>query len=310
MALVAASDRRERPVKRLAALAFALLAPVLASAQYNSFMNYAAGTAPSYEGLWWNSAESGWGLSIAHQGDVLFAVWYTFDHDGSPMWLVMPDAQLANDDMGDMTGMGDMEMMMGMTRNPPMYTGTLYRSSMASKKLVMTEVGMGTVLFKDRNHGVFAYTVGDVAGSKEVTRMVFDAAAPSCSLGGAKGAAENYSDLWFNPAETGWGLNLVQQGDIVFGTYFTYDAQGKGEWLVMPDARKSGSTYSGVLARAHGPAFDAPWDSSKVSVTPIGSGSMSFQSPALGSFNLMQDGAPYARSLVRMQFAAPATVCH
>src|SRR5258708_15075843 len=129
----------------------------------------------------------------------------------------MPDGQLIGDDVEGMTGMtGMMGMeMMGMMRSAPMYTGTMYRSSMPSKKLVMTEVGLGTVLFKDRNHAVFAYTVGNVSGAKDVTRMVFDAAAPSCTLGGAKGAAENYSDLWFNPADTGWGLNLVQQGDTV-----------------------------------------------------------------------------------------------
>ena len=61
-------------MKRLAALAFALLSPIFASAQYNSYTMYASGSAPSYEGLWWNPAESGWGLSIAHQGDVIFAV--------------------------------------------------------------------------------------------------------------------------------------------------------------------------------------------------------------------------------------------
>ena len=166
---------------RLAALVFAVLSPMLASAQYNSDMAYPAGTAPSYEGLWWNSSESGWGLSVAHQGDVLFVVWYTFDHDGSPMWLVMPDAQLIGDDMEGsmgmmgmmgmtgMTGMMGMGMdMMGMMRNPPIYTGTLYRSSMPAAKLVMTEVGMGTLLFKDRDHAAFAYSVGNFSSS---TRM-------------------------------------------------------------------------------------------------------------------------------------------
>ena len=295
-------------MKQLAALAFALACAVPSWAGYNSYINYESGTAPSYEGLWWNASESGWGLSIAHQGDTLFAIWYTFDHDGSPMWLVMPDARLDGDDMEGMTMMG-MEMM-GMTRNPPRYSGTIYRSSMPSKKLVMTEVGMGTLLFKDRDRAVFGYTVGNFSAAKSVTRMVFDAAAPTCTLGGAKGAAENYTDLWFNPAETGWGLNLVQQGETVFGTYFTYDAQGKGEWLVMPDARRSGGAgYSGTLARAHGPAFDAAWDPSKVSVTPVGSATVSFQSPTLGDFQQILDGERSVKGLVRMQFGAPATVC-
>ena len=59
-------------MKRLFALAFGLLLPVLGWAQ-NSYINYASGTAPSYAGLWWNSpagSEAGWGISIAHQGDI------------------------------------------------------------------------------------------------------------------------------------------------------------------------------------------------------------------------------------------------
>ena len=306
-------------MKRLAALAFALLAPLFASAQYNSYMAYPAGTAPSYEGLWWNPAESGWGLSIAHQGDVLFAVWYTFDRDGSPMWLVMPDARLIGDDMEGMMGMG-MEMMMGMTRNAPMYTGTLYRSSMSSKKLVMTEVGMGTLLFKDRDHAAFAYTVGNFSGSKNVSKMVF-AAAPTCTLGGPKGLRENYQDLWFNPADTGWGVNIAHQvdsrGDVLFATYYTYDADGKGVWFAMSDVREGDMMsatvrgYGGVMYRATGPSFDSAWDSSKFNLTAWGSGEFRFDSAGHGEFAATPFGLPTAPRLdmTRMQFAAPATVC-
>src|SRR4249920_1151026 len=138
---------KERPVKRLAALAFALLLPAFGWAQYNSYNAFAPGKAPSYEGLWWNASESGWGVSIAHQGDTLFAVWYTYDHDGSPMWLFMPDAQLVGDAMETSMGMIDMEMM-GMPRYSPMYSGSLYRSSMSGGKVSVAEVGMATFLFK------------------------------------------------------------------------------------------------------------------------------------------------------------------
>ena len=37
-------------------------------------------TTPNYEGLWWRSpagSESGWGINFAHQGDVIFATWFT-----------------------------------------------------------------------------------------------------------------------------------------------------------------------------------------------------------------------------------------
>ncbi len=34
----------------------------------------------NYQGLWWNApagSESGWGINFAHQGDTLFATWFT-----------------------------------------------------------------------------------------------------------------------------------------------------------------------------------------------------------------------------------------
>ena len=46
--------------------------------------------ATNYQDLWWNApagSESGWGLNIAHQGDTLFVTWFTYDLDGSPLWL-------------------------------------------------------------------------------------------------------------------------------------------------------------------------------------------------------------------------------
>jgi hypothetical protein len=303
-------------VKRLAALAFALLCPAFSWAGYNSYTEFASGTAPSYEGLWWNPSESGWGVSIAHQGDILFAVWYTYDSDGSPMWLVMPDARLTSDEDMSM-GMMGMEMM-GMTRNPPIYSGMLYRSRLAANKVVMTEVGMATFLFKSRTSGVFAYTVGNVSQAKNISLMAFASGTHECALGGAKaaGAPENYQDLWWNPFDSGWGVNIAHQADTLFATYYTYDANGKGEWYVMPntvkyDAGAQFTGYTGPMVRATGPAFDSPsWDASKVKLSDLGSVSFVFGNGE-GAMHMPRDvSAQVTKPLKRMAFSVPATVCH
>ena len=306
----------ERIVKRLAALGFALALPVLGWAQYNSYMSYPAGMAPSYEGLWWNSSESGWGVSIAHQGDTLFAVWYTFDDDGSPMWLLMPDARLANDGMDDMTGMMDM-MMMGSMRNPPIYTGSLYRSSGPAfsaasfdpKAVGVTEVGVGTLLFRDGMNGVFAYTVGNVAASKNIQRLVY-APMPECTLGGPAGSSANYQDLWWNAAESGWGVNIAHQGDTLFATWYTYDAQGRPAWFVMSNASKSaGASYAGPVFRASGPSYAKSWDPSKVHQTQVGQASFAFDAPGRGTFSFTVDGITQTKAIQRLVYSLPATVC-
>jgi hypothetical protein len=61
--------------------------------------------APNYEGLWWNApggSESGWGINFAHQGDVIFATWFTYDVNGKAMWLTM-SALLMSDVMRNST---------------------------------------------------------------------------------------------------------------------------------------------------------------------------------------------------------------
>ena len=74
------------------------------STSTNSPMNFsgATGTVPAstppppaaslnFQALWWRSpagSENGWGINIVHQGDVLVATWYTYNLDGSALWLL------------------------------------------------------------------------------------------------------------------------------------------------------------------------------------------------------------------------------
>ena len=47
----------------------------------------------------------------------------------------------------------------------------------------------------------------------------------------------DFSDLWFNPAESGWGVNLNHQMDVIFATLFVYGPDGKAKWYVASDLR-------------------------------------------------------------------------
>src|SRR5262249_54315307 len=50
--------------------------------------------ATNYQDIWWAGTstspgtESGWGINFTHQGDNVFASWFTYDLDGTPLWLV------------------------------------------------------------------------------------------------------------------------------------------------------------------------------------------------------------------------------
>ncbi len=129
--------------------------------------NFPAAT--NYQDLWWvaNGAEDGWGINFAHQGNTVFATWYTYDVDGTPLWLsvLAPPGATGN-----------------------VYTGTLYRTSgprfdaFDTNNVVKVQVGTATLTFADGNHATLEYSTTGAGGlpivsqMKQVTRFPFAAA--------------------------------------------------------------------------------------------------------------------------------------
>ena len=288
-----------------AILAAWLLAPLLAMAQ-----------APSYEGLWWNSpanSESGWGLNITHQGNIIFATWFTYDRQGNGMWLVLPQADLQ-------PAYYDPYYMSMSNAND--YSGTVYSTTgpsydsanfSAAAPVAVNAVGTATISFLSSNLGTFSYTVDGVTQMKTITRQVFGPM-PACTLGGSAGANPNYQALWWrSPAgsENGWGVNVTHQGDIIFATWFTYDSARRGMWLVMSNGRRtSANTFTGELYRTTGPAFDSiTWNGSSVRATQVGTATFSFTDAANGTFSYTVNGVSASKTITRQVFSSPATVC-
>lgn len=47
----------------------------------------------------------------------------------------------------------------------------------------------------------------------------------------------DYSDLWFNPEDPGWGVSVTHGASTLFVVLFQYDSAGKPTWYVAPDVR-------------------------------------------------------------------------
>jgi hypothetical protein len=279
------------------------------SMETNSPKNFAgaSGTVPqlvSFQALWYKSpaeSERGWGVNVTHQGNILFATWFTYDLDGSQMWLVGPAVER--------TGSGHT------------ITGTLYSTTRPPFKSVpfnpnavgVTPVGTITFAFSSADAGTMTTTVNGATVVKPITKQVFSTVS-TCTPGGTPGATANFQDLWYAaPAESerGWGVNLTHQGDILFATWFTYDATGKGMWIVGPDVRRTtGNTFTGALYRTTGPAFNAnPWDPNTVGVQMVGSATFAFTDLNNGTFSYTVNGISQAKPITRQVYSAPATVC-
>jgi hypothetical protein len=176
----------------------------------------------------------------------------------------------------------------------------------------VTQVGSATFTFTDSNNGTFAYVVNGVSQAKPITRQVFSVV-PSCVAGVPHAASPNYQALWWaSPAnsESGWGVNIAHQGDILFATWFTYDATGRGQWLVLPNAaRTSPASYTGALYRTTGPPFNlSPW-TGNVGVTEVGSATFTFSGPDSATFAYTLDGVSQSKAITRQVFSTPETVC-
>jgi hypothetical protein len=72
--------------------------------------------------------------------------------------------------------------------------------------------------------------------------------------------AADYTDIWFNPAEAGWGVNLVQSDAFIYATFFIYGADGKPTWLTATLAYKDSTTYAGAVYSYLGTYYPSSWD--------------------------------------------------
>jgi len=250
----------------------------------------------NFQGLWWNTAQSGWGINFAHQGDIIFATWFTYDATSKPWWLI---AEMHKSATGVYSG--------------PVATvsGPLFDSAPFGPAPVETQVGTMTVTFADAKRANLAYTVNGKSQVKLIEPQQFGAL-PTCTWGVQSNLAlaTNYTDLWWNANESGWGVNFSHQGDVVFATWFTYDATGKPRWLIAELRKGAVGTYSGPVSTVTGPPFDTlSWNGNQVVETQVGTASVTFTDGNAATFAYTVSGTSRSKAVTRQVFAPPGTVC-
>lgn len=83
--------------------------------------------------------------------------------------------------------------------------------------------------------------------------------------------ATDYSGMWWNPAESGWGTEITQQNNTLFVTLYVYDGSNQPTWYFASSVTKgSGTAWTGTLYRATGAPFHAAWGTPPVGATPAG----------------------------------------
>lgn len=255
-------------------------------ATFNS--NSTAASTVNYSDIWWNPTESGWGLTLADHDSILFGVWYTYNNSGVPIWYVLTGGTYSQ---GRRLWSGEIWQTTG-----PSYAAAHFDTTAVSS----FKVGNASFDFSPPGTiagvATFSYTVGATSRTTQVVRQPFGIASPMWG--------SDYTDIWWNASESGWGLTLAQHGNNIFGVLYTYDTNNQPLWVVMPGVSVKGlSRYSGSLFTTTGPAFGSAFDPSRVRSTEVGSATLSF-GPTSNEFTYLINGAASLKSIVRQPFGA------
>jgi hypothetical protein len=118
----------------------------------------------------------------------------------------------------------------------------------------------------------------------------------------------DYSGVWYNPDQAGWGLSITQApSHAMFGALFVYAGSNQATWFTLQGGQWTSSTvWRGTLYRTTGPAFSDPsFDPRLVLIQSSGEATIDFtQVPATGRATLSYtvDNIPVTTTIARMVF--------
>jgi hypothetical protein len=134
-----------------------------------------------------------------------------------------------------------------------------------------------------------------------------------CALSSLPAAATNFgtdaSDLWSNAAEQGWGVNVMQQDDTLFMTFFVYGSNNAPVWYVASAVTYTGTSngtlsYAGVLYQTAGPWFGGSFNPNNVSARVVGTVNFNLVSVNSATLTYTVDGVSVSKSLTRQTWKA------
>lgn len=144
-------------------------------------------------------------------------------------------------------------------------------------------------------------------------RRLFAAVAIAFPVPGlaASSFSPDASDLWWNSNESGWGVNIVQQANVLFATFFVYGPDSRARWYVAPDTRCPGApadvqmVCSGPLYETTGPVVTSgPFDPSAVTRRQVGTFTFLYSRPNAAIISYSVDGAVTSKNVRRQTWAA------
>lgn len=152
------------------------------------------------QGMWWDPYRDGSGWDLGKSGDYLFAIWYTYDVDGQPIWYTSSARLSDNRFQGELLK---------------------HQWDLATDTHGIPErVGELDIEFPHPQRAVVNWQLGEESGTRELEPFRF-AFEPTL---------EDFSGTWFDPGEPGYGITIQTQSDLTFAVVYRYDEDGNPTW--------------------------------------------------------------------------------
>jgi cytochrome c553 len=113
----------------------------------------------------------------------------------------------------------------------------------------------------------------------------------------------DYSDIWWNPNESGMGFNAVQHASgTLFGVIYAYEAPNRPVWFVLPDGKwTADNVCTGALYHVTGsPASVAGFKLGDV--TQVGTATLTFTDKDHGSLVYSVNGVQVTKVIERQPY--------
>lgn len=116
---------------------------------------------------------------------------------------------------------------------------------------------------------------------------------------------ENYTDIWYNPSESGWGINITQHAsNQIFAVIYLYEPGGVPAWFTIPGgAWQTPTRFTGKLYRTFAPLPTVgTFDATKVRNNEVGTATLEFTSSNTATLSYTADGQTVVKSIRKLEF--------
>lgn len=163
-------------------------------------------------GLWFNPARSGHGFDLQFSGPNMFALWYSYEDDGRPVWY-LASGPYSEDWRADL---------LRFTWDPQ--SGTPQPVTVGELRLRFTTARSGR----------FDWRIGDRSGSEPVQ--------PLTDLPGF--ALPERTGAWYDVNEPGWGISVHSDDDLRVAILYFYDGEQQPRWTLGQGSNDASETLT------------------------------------------------------------------